>query len=327
MHCWEKVDQCALQKQRLKTFAGSGSMLNVDAKAKKHPPGSAPGHVRKSVDVSVVSFFGREKCFAADASVPTTQTKAGKTAADIGSMCIIDTKAEKKYPGTQKTPPGSMPVNSEAESIKVTDSLKARPFGSMTATVAVDNSGSATAPEGKLSEDDTSEQPTTASAIATETTTTTTKVSTTIITTTTTTTTTTTIPPWQDTYLHWLDKLGHTFDWLEVEPFKTPLHFASSRTEYPYGNLAMKCVHDTESISFLFEVPGPLHFDPDNDHQCPSLLIMFKIWIDTQIWATAPLWRKLVLRVPQIARTTSRLQQIWEWALDYFNQGNNDSNY
>ena len=79
---------------------------------------------------------------------------------------------------------------------------------------------------------------------------------------------------------------GGTFDWLDIEPFETPMYFAMSRAEYPYGNLVMKCVHDAERIYFLFEVPGPYRFDPENNHRCPSVSTMFKMGEDAQYYVS-----------------------------------------
>lgn len=80
---------------------------------------------------------------------------------------------------------------------------------------------------------------------------------------------------------------GGTFDWVSVQSFEYPLTHALDRSEYAYGNLKMKCVHDSKRVYFLFEVPGPFRFDPENNHRCPSVSTMFKMGPDAMYYVSA----------------------------------------
>ena len=79
---------------------------------------------------------------------------------------------------------------------------------------------------------------------------------------------------------------GDTADWSSVDSFETPLTGALTSSEYPYGNLTVKCVYDEERVYFLFEVPGPYRFDSANKHKCAAISTMFKMGSEAMLYVS-----------------------------------------
>lgn len=76
---------------------------------------------------------------------------------------------------------------------------------------------------------------------------------------------------------------GEDSDWALIEGYESKLTGAIDQREYLYGKLNTKCVHDGTHVYFLFQVPGPFRFDPNNEHKSPAISTMMQIGSDATL--------------------------------------------
>lgn len=77
---------------------------------------------------------------------------------------------------------------------------------------------------------------------------------------------------------------GSTDDWTSVDITEAPLTGAMNSIPYPHGNAKIRCVHDTNKVYFLFEIPGLYRFDTEDNHLCAAVSSMFKMGEDAKLF-------------------------------------------